>query len=113
MNNESVIRHDSGEFLYIADDIAVIEQRAFAGDERVRFVFMAGNVKRICQSAFEGCTQLEKVFLPKTVARIENGAFAECHKLTTINIPKACEVAEGAFTSCWNLHLDSDSATRE
>ena len=113
MNKASVIRHDSGEFLYIADNVTVIKKRTFADDKRVRFVFMAGDVTEICQSAFEGCTQLEKVFLPKTVARIENGAFAECHKLTTINIPKSCEVAEGAFTSCWNLHLDSDSATRE
>ena len=77
MNNKSVIRHDSGEFLYIADDVTVIKKRTFADDKRVRFVFMAGDVTEICQSAFEGCTRLEKVFLPKTVARIENGAFAE------------------------------------
>ncbi len=113
MNNASVIRCNSGEFLYIAPDVTVVEQRAFAGDERVRFVFMAGDVTMICRSAFEGCTHLEKVFIPKTVARIENDAFAECHKLTTINIPKSCEVAEGAFARCYYLHLNSDGVTRE
>ena len=87
-------------FLYIPNDVTVIEEGAFSGNTSIRFVFIAGDVTAIHRKAFKDCLCLKKIFLPESVTQIGSEAFANCRQLQEINVPATCEVSKDAFDGC-------------
>jgi hypothetical protein len=87
--------------LILPDNLAVIEDRAFDGWDRLSGVTLPKNVLSIGDYAFEGCGALASVTIPKSVVGIGESAFSGCGKLSSVTIPSGVvSIGDNAFSSC-------------
>ena len=92
------------EQIQILDEVEIIGERCFFGNERLKTVICSKNLREIREEAFEGCLTLQTIILPDGLKRIEREAFAECKKLLKCNIPDSLEfIGEYAFRRCFTL----------
>ena len=113
-----LVRYMGGEEqIRLPDEVEIIGERCFFGNERLKVVTCPKGLTEIREQAFEGCLTLQTVALPNTVKRIEREAFAECPKLLKCNIPETIEyIGEYAFRRCnqlpvfdpWPEHAEID-----
>ena len=89
------------EQIRIPNEVEIIGERCFAGNERLKVVTCPEGLTKICEQAFAGCVGLTTVTLSDKLKRVEREAFAECRKLQKCNIPASVEyIGEYAFRRC-------------
>ncbi|MBR4319537.1 MAG: leucine-rich repeat protein [Oscillospiraceae bacterium] len=70
----------------LSEDIHIISQNAFAGNQEITSVEFSNQVTEIKRHAFEQCSNLKEIVLPESVTSIEYDAFRECTNLESITI---------------------------
>lgn len=92
---------DSDGVFVVPDDITVINEGAFAGDEKLTKVVIGPSVKIIYSGAFASCINLKTVEMSDSVEVIGSHCFYNCSTLTNINLSKNIKViAPYLFSEC-------------
>lgn len=88
----------------VSDDVKIIGEEAFAGNQYIGTVNLGKNLKGIEHGAFSNCTYLNKVVIPDTVEYIDSAAFSGCTSLQNITLGKSVEtLGDALFAGCKNL----------
>ena len=92
------------EQIVIPDEVKIIGERCFFGNERLKVVTCPDDLVEIREQAFMGCVTLQNVNLSDKLKRVEREAFAECKKLLKCSLPASVEyIGEYAFRRCLTL----------
>ncbi len=92
------------EQIVIPDEVKIIGERCFFGNERLKVVTCPEDLVEIREQAFMGCVTLQNVNLSDKLKRVEREAFAECKKLLKCSLPETLEyIGEYAFRRCFTL----------
>lgn len=87
----------------IPDTVEIIDNAAFANNQRLTSITIPTNLKRINESAFEGCTNLTQITLPEGLQALESWVF-ENTALLSLHIPSTVvEIETCIATSCDQL----------
>lgn len=105
MNGTTLVKYTgTAKTVSITDNVEVIGEEAFAGNEYVTEVKIPSSVEKISYRAFADCPNLEKVVLPEELVSLGAGAFSNCAKLQEIYLgADCCEIGYGAFVGCKSL----------
>ncbi len=72
----------SASTIQLPENLAVIGEEAFMGDQSISEVIVPESVREIGKNAFNNCTGLTSLDLPERLLSIEEGAFDGCPLLT-------------------------------
>lgn len=84
-----LIDRDAEEF-NVLEGTRVVDDHAFAFNDKIREVFVPDGVVAICHDAFRHCTNLEHVHLPDSVTEIGDSAFIDT-ALVSFTVPRSLE----------------------
>lgn len=88
----------------VPDDIKVIGEKAFEGNQYIEQVKLGNNVKSIMHGAFANCTSIMSIKLPDSLEYIDSAAFSGCTNLTAITLgKKTADIGPAAFAGCKQL----------
>ena len=110
-DGKTVIKSYSGSepYLKIPDqlngiDVAIISEKAFAGNKSLIAVDMPRHLVKIKASAFSKCENLEHVVFHNGLERIEDKAFFYCRMLGNFELPNTIVfLGQSAFEGCESL----------
>lgn len=75
----------------VPDTVKIINDDAFAGNEKVTEIIIPDSVERIDDHAFWCCYKLKNIDLGNSVKEIGFGAFEDCRALTEVIFPDSVE----------------------
>ena len=88
----------------VPDEVEIIGEEAFCGNQYVKQVNLPKNLKAIEYGAFSYCSALKKIQIPDSVTSIGSGAFACCPSLASVEIGAGVkDVGTGVFAGCTTL----------
>ncbi len=88
--------------IVIAEDISIIEDYAFLGNESIKTLEFGFDVEEIGLYAFQNCVNLEKVTFNEAIGIVSAGAFKGCEKLEAVDFAETTLATIGyeAFSGC-------------
>ena len=96
--------HGNDKKIVIPDNVEIIADFSFSGNENVIEVYVPNSVKLISYGAFAECLNLKKIVLSEGLECINYEAFSMCKSLESIHIPASVSIICGqAFDGCINL----------
>lgn len=88
----------------VPDNVEVIAEEAFEGNDRIELVVLPNSVKEIEAYSFWGCDNLDTVVLGKGMKQVGDYAFAGCKGLEQMTLPSTIKsIGIMAFGDCVNL----------
>ena len=96
--NTLVAYRGDDEHVVIPEDVRVIGEGAFRGNERMRTVDL-GSVRHICDEAFMDCSSLESLVIPDCMWYIDECAYKGCTSLKSVEFEHSDTFAEDEMGS--------------
>jgi len=87
--------------VHLPDELKIIGEYAFSGDEKLRTFNLPEHLDSIGRYAFYSCKSIKKITVPEGVKRLEELTFCECEGLKSITLPSTLEyIGAWAIMSC-------------
>lgn len=105
MEGSKLLRYSgTAEVVSIPDDVQVIGEEAFAGNDQLVKVTIGGKVKRIGYGAFSDCDNLRTVEIGDRVEQIDAAAFSNDKSLTHVSVGTGLKkLGSGVFAGDYSL----------
>lgn len=105
MEGSKLLRYSgTAEVVSIPDDVQVIGEEAFAGNDHLVKVTIGGKVKRIGYGAFSDCDNLRTIAIGDRVEEIDSAAFSNDPALTHVTLGAGVKkLGSGVFAGDYTL----------